>query len=407
MFDRAHTDTSHLSDDANAVAGALSNGAESIGSARIALLDKAVDIDHGELHVTNEWVVLIRPAEMTEEKAAQLQQLAEAEQQNVNRFLVVVGDADSTTAAKLRTAAEGFGFVAPGPDSMDIMSGQVPPQPGDEVPNPLTIQGLTQQGAIRAEDMGITVREHGPEIQDEYGNLVTTLTMQDGSKQVVTKYDYRFDPSKNNFVSIEHFDKDGNFISETSSWEDDAMYGSPQGTKRTSVTWADNSNLTITQTPEGHVTAGITTANGRHAALPPDNPLLTGAVPTVIGAGLTGLDAHVGRGGGIPMLTEDSVKSLGTAARVAGPALGLAGAAYNVIAAETATQACIGGISGVFAVGGGYGGEKLGVAAAGWAGVATGPFAPVAVPVFAVAGGLGGQYALGKLGTFVGEAICT
>jgi hypothetical protein len=75
MFQRAHKDTANLSDYANAVAGALSGGAESIGKARIALLDKAIGVERGELHVTNEWVVLIKRAMMSAEKAAGLQAL--------------------------------------------------------------------------------------------------------------------------------------------------------------------------------------------------------------------------------------------------------------------------------------------------------------------------------------------
>jgi uncharacterized protein YukE len=110
MFQRAHKSTAELSDYANAVAGALNGGAESIGSARIALLDKAIDIERGELYVTNEWVVLIRQAMMSAEKAAELQTFAEAEQQNINHLLVAVGRADSNTASKVQAAAKNFGL---------------------------------------------------------------------------------------------------------------------------------------------------------------------------------------------------------------------------------------------------------------------------------------------------------
>lgn len=106
------------------------------------------------------------------------------------------------------------------------------------------------------------------------------------------------------------------------------------------------------------------------------------------------------------MLTAESVQHAGTTAKFAGPALGLAGAAYNVFAAETATQACVGGISGVFGVGGDYAGGQAGVWAAGWAGLSTGPFAPIAVPLFAVGGAYAGQTLLSSLGTKVGEAVC-
>jgi len=39
-------------------------------------------------------------------------------------------------------------------------------------------------------------------------------------------------------------------------------------------------------------------------------------------------------------------------------------------------------------------------------GLATGPFAPAAVPVFAVAGGLVGGFGGIEMGEFVGEALC-
>ena len=61
MFDRANRETSKFSDYANRVATALRNGSGPLGAARTALLNKTDQIDHGELHVTDSWVVLIKP----------------------------------------------------------------------------------------------------------------------------------------------------------------------------------------------------------------------------------------------------------------------------------------------------------------------------------------------------------
>jgi hypothetical protein len=114
MFERAHKDTTEVSEYADAVAGALSGAAGSIGSARIALLDKAIDIECGELHVTNQWVVLIEPVMMSTEKAAELQALAEGKQKIINQLLVALGQADNDTASEVQDAAKKFGYVSPG-----------------------------------------------------------------------------------------------------------------------------------------------------------------------------------------------------------------------------------------------------------------------------------------------------
>src|SRR5690349_13184495 len=80
MFTRAERDALKFSGYADAVAAALSGGAESIGSARRTLLAKADEVDTGPLNVTDQWVVLVDPAFMSEEEMAKLQALALEEQ---------------------------------------------------------------------------------------------------------------------------------------------------------------------------------------------------------------------------------------------------------------------------------------------------------------------------------------
>ncbi|WP_235658294.1 hypothetical protein [Mycolicibacterium moriokaense] len=80
MFGRASRDASTFSEYANAVASALKNGSGTIGSTRTALLNKADQVDQGELNVTDQWVVLIDPVRMSADKLAQPQALAQEQQ---------------------------------------------------------------------------------------------------------------------------------------------------------------------------------------------------------------------------------------------------------------------------------------------------------------------------------------
>lgn len=87
MFGRATDKASTFKHYTDAVAHALSAGAGAIGSARTALLSHADDIDRGELSVNDMWVVLIKPARVSAEKAASLQEQAKSEQAEINRLL--------------------------------------------------------------------------------------------------------------------------------------------------------------------------------------------------------------------------------------------------------------------------------------------------------------------------------
>lgn len=91
MFSRATVKASTFKNYADAVAQALSSGAGAIGTARIALLNHADEVDRGELSVNDMWVVLIKPARVSAEKAAALQARAKAEQAEINRLLLALG----------------------------------------------------------------------------------------------------------------------------------------------------------------------------------------------------------------------------------------------------------------------------------------------------------------------------
>ena len=80
MFERAQDQADAFAAYTRDVGAALRDGAGTIGAARTALLDKADEIDmNGQLHVSDQWVVLITGAAMTAEEAAALERRAQAE----------------------------------------------------------------------------------------------------------------------------------------------------------------------------------------------------------------------------------------------------------------------------------------------------------------------------------------
>lgn len=391
MFVRADRRATTLLDHAMALASALRNGSDTIGSARTALLDKADLVDAGALHVTDEWVVLVDAVRMSRERLAELRALARSEQESINRLLSEVGDADDDTANAVVAIAEGHGFATAGPPT-DLGSMIVPDaqRPGDQVPDPRDPMGLMTQEAIRGVHEATAIVDVSEPVENEYGDEVTTVTMQDGSRSELTVYDPFDWPSKQGFAAITQFDKDGNEVSHTSSW-----HGLGNDCDYTSVTWPDGSNYTMSLGPDGTRRAGFTAADGRHTAIPVE---LIDQMSLVAGSALSGLDKHLARGGTLPMVTEESLESVSKATKFAGPALTVATTVFDMVMADSAHDACVAFVAGAVGFGGGWAGAELGAAASSWAP----PFVPWAAAGGAGLGGLLG----GKLGEFVGEVAC-
>jgi hypothetical protein len=327
MFGCADATAERFSKYTRASAEALSGGAATIGGARTPLLAKADELDAGPLNVTDQWVVLIDPVYMSEEEMAKLQALAVEEQAAVNTMLADVGDADSATADAVVAAGNKFGFAEPGPPA-DLSEMMVSPsqRPGDQIPDPRTPVGMMGQEAIRAADEQQNVREI-IESETALGEEVTTVIKQDGSKAVTTRMDPFEWPSKQDFYEMEEFDKDGNFVARTSSWHDlgnDCDY--------TSITYADGSNLTMSMDPTGYRTAGFTTSDGRHSAVPVE---LIDNISLGAGSAMSGLEKHIARGGSLPMLTAESVENVGKSMKFGGPALGVATTLFDMVMADS------------------------------------------------------------------------
>ncbi|MBU9763217.1 hypothetical protein FR943_05075 [Mycobacterium sp. TNTM28] len=301
MFAQATRRASHFQNYTEAVSEVLSRGSGLIGKARTDLLREADEIDKGELNVTDQWVVLIDPAGMSAEKAAGLQKQAESAQMEINRLLTAVGDADQETAQKLllaRTGRESGGAFndvqMPGPRVL-------PPRPGDEVPDPRTPDGKTLQDITRAGDMATTVREQS-ETEDNLGNKITTLTMLDGSKQVITEFGgsvaYRSFPEGT--VKVEHIGRNGNHISDTYT------YHNKDGSTRTDITWGDGTQLSIAKDADGNCLGGVTVPGVKSGVLP--DTFFTHPIPAAAGASFSGLEKQAGRG--IPILSADALDNV-------------------------------------------------------------------------------------------------
>ncbi|MBA0048862.1 hypothetical protein [Mycobacteroides sp. LB1] len=383
MFGRTRRYAADMADYATDIGHALGDGSTRIGNARSALLDKANEIDQGQFHVTDQWVVLIKPAQMTAEQAAALKQQAQADQLRVDQLLLTVGEADDATADAMQTAAKKHGFE-PNP-----LTGLVIPKPSDEVPNPSTPLGIIQQQSILKEDMGVTVRDRQESEPDAQGTKTITLTMQDGSKQVETDFGFQADRSKADKVQIQHFAADGSAISTTTSWKD------WDGTKNTEVDWPNQTFVNMREYKDGTKTAWVTTADGKSAEVPPYK-FLAHPVASSVGGALTAIDKASETG--IPFLGQEAVEKVGVGARFAGPALGIGMTLYDMANAQDPTEACVAGISGGFGVAGAWGGGAV----TGLLGIESGPL-DVAV---AGAGSVAGEQLFGWVGDKVGRAVC-
>lgn len=394
MFGRADADAERFSTYTDAVASALSGGAGSIGSARTALLAKAEEVDAGPLSVTDQWVVLVDPVMMSEKEMAALQARARQEQGVLNEMLIAVGEADDAVAEAVVAAGAQFGLVEPGqPTGLGDLLLPTAQRPADQVPDPRTAAGVVAQESIRSADQQQNVREVIDSTND-YGEEVTTVVKQDGSRIVKTRMDPFEWPSKQDFYQIEEFDKSGDFIARTSSWHDlanDCDY--------TSITYADGSNWTMSMDPTGYRTGGFTTADGRHSAVPVE---LIDQMSLGTGAAMSGLEAHIKRGGSLPMVTAESLENVGKTMKVGGPALGVATTVFDMVMADSGKDRCIAFVSGVAGGGAGWGMAEAGAALGAFGGAAAPLMVPFGAIVLGVVGGLGGA----ELGKFVGDVVC-
>lgn len=367
MFDRAKKQTDDFSKYTTAVGNALSGAAGPIGGARTALLKKADEIDNsGQLHVSDQWVVLVKGGQMTIEQAAALEKRAQSEQITVNGLLTDVGAADDAAAAAVSAAGQSHGFQLPDPTSLDrLYPGAL--KPGDEVPNPFSHVGATQQAILRDSDMAQTLRETRVETQydpvtGEEVSTTTTKYMLDGSRYVKTVDAKPPFPDRSPITTEVHYDKNGNEISTTRTVKYSLSAHRDFAGKTISTTeYADGTVAELTDWPDGKQTCKVTTPDGREADVPLD--LIDTPVATVLGA--TG--------------------------KYLGPGVSIASALWGVAVAESDFQRCVASAEGAASVASGT-----------FVGIALSEFTPlVSIPAGILAAS-GGE----ALGNWIGNTFC-
>lgn len=373
MFDRARTQTDEFSKYTTAVGDALKEGAGTIGTARTALLNKADEIDAtGQLHVSDQWVVLVKGGQMTVEQAAALERRAQSEQVTVNGLLAKVGAADEGSAGKVTSAAQRHGFAVPNPGGLGSLFPGIQ-KPGDEVPNPMSPLGVMQQSIIRDGVMETTVRETKVEkyLNPDTGEEVATITtvyMMDGSKHVRTVSTKSEFSDRGPGTTEVHFDKNGNEISRTTSatfneWAHPSVAGKTISTTQ----YANGTRAELTEWPDGRQMLVVTTPDGRQSDVPinlTDHPVMSplGAVVGVLPGGT-----------------------------YTGPGASIATSLYDIAVADSTFEKCVATAEGATSL-----------AAGTLAGLATSEAGPlVSIPVALVAAG-GGE----ALGNWIGNTFC-
>ncbi|VEG58185.1 Uncharacterised protein [Mycolicibacterium aurum] len=397
MFDRAAKQTEAFSAYTSALSGVLIAGAGTIGDARTALLDRADQIDMtGQLHVNEQWVVLIAGTRMTLDEAAALEKRAQAEQMTVNGLLLKVGAADDDTADSLAAAAMPYGVDMPGtsdPNDPFRIPTSGSQRPGDEVPNPSNPVGMMQQAVIRDTDMAQTVRDTKTETKydpatGEEISTTTTIYKQDGSRHVTTVNARPTFSDRGPTTTETHFDKDGDEISETSSFtfNDFGDHGM-ENANVTTVTFPNGTVTTLIEYPGGGRSATVQVPGRPPADVPLelfDNPaLMTGE------AAITGLESQAPRG--FPMLSDDAAERVRIGAKYGGPALGIATALWDVAVADSGFQRCVATAEGVTSLTTG--------ALAGLATSEMGPWVAITAAIGASEGGT-------ALGNWIGNTFC-
>lgn len=385
MFRRATERSSAFKNYTESYAAALQKGSASIGGARTGLLGLAEEIDAGELNVTDQWVVMIDPVKVSAEKAADLEKQAVTAQAEVNELLLAVGEADEATTRAILSArvdaGDTFGNLIVGPPS----PGPLPP--GDDVPDPSKEEGKQFQEIARAQDMATTIREVS-DTSDKDGNRITTLTMLDGSTQVMTEYVDQGLPSEQVYpagtVTVLHTDRFGKTVALTSTIPRE------DGGSLTEVWYANGTHIAISETADGIQTGSCSKPGGTPTVLP--DSFFNDPVPTLAGAALSGLEVQAGKG--IPKLSADVLDGLKAGGKFGGPAVGIASMAYNMVSAETLRDRCVAAWSGGVGLAGGLATT-----------VAVGAI-PGVGPLAAMGISSGSGFVFGYVGELVGNVVC-
>lgn len=385
------------------VAGVLSQAFHTLSSVK-ERLDSAVKmIELGPLNISDQWVVLINGEEMTQARYEALQRIQKAFQDKLNPLLVELSAADEECARRLQYIAQHY--TSARLDPHDIYASD---RVSEAVPNPSTENGLALQEALRQQDAALTVRETHEEINAD-GSLVKTVTMQDGSKQVITmnekytdpKYRSMFGekPPVSNLQQVQSYDSSGKLISTVRTQTFDELMSDWEMGQRTQtvISVPGQGTVVIDRKSDGTVYGTFWDPEGSYKAIPADSPFFTHPMATTVGGAITGLETAAGKGALSTALSLDEASKIKAGSKFAGPALGMAVTAFDMATAETPREACVAGVGGAIGTGGSVLAGSL--ASAYVPGVATATGASVLASMF-------GSWVFGSIGNAIGEKVC-
>lgn len=391
-YERAKRKSIVVGDLADGLSAAMTQGYWNLTTAKKNIVDKAAEIESGNFNVGDSWVVTIKPIEMTVGEARAALERRNQLQVELNLMVVAMGAADDSTSNALLAAAKAQGFVMEQPDFAQMMiatlNGLV--KPDDDVPNPLTFIGARDQRAIADADAALTVASEESGTNAD-GEPTKTVHMQDGSTKVFTETETA---GGKPMTSEQDYDPTGKLVVTTNTFP----WGE-SGATMTSIRYAQDQTLVELVTyPNGQTSGTIYPQGKADQAIPADSQFFSHPALTSLGGVLSATETYGddALAKSLPTLTKNSFENLHAGAKYGGLGLATGIALYDVATADSPGDKCRAAISGAMSVAGGWGGGALGAA--------------VPVPgldvVTAGAGGAGGSWLFGWVGSEIGKAVC-
>ncbi|MFC6012507.1 hypothetical protein [Nocardia lasii] len=349
-------------------------------------------IENGPLEVNDLWIVVLKPEPMDDARFKVLKQAQTAFQEQLNPLVTELGKADDEIRTKLSFLVSRVNKDYEMDPTRVTYGSEYLPRTG--VPDPSTEQGRTDQREIQQLEAAITVRHTDTGEPDINGSITTTMTMQDGSKQVVlTNKDW-------GLTIASSYDPSGELKSTTSTNENRYT-----GLTTTTTETPGQAKVTVWKDKDGKTGGTVTDLRtGETFPIPENSPIFTPNADgssffthpylTSVGSGLSALETYTGNAlensKGIPILDPSQTGKLHVGAKVLGPGLSLAVAGWDVIQEEDWHKKCVAGTSGLAGAAGGWMG--------GVAGAKGGPFG-------SFVGGALGTWTFGWAGSKFGEKV--
>ncbi len=400
MLSRTAQQAAFFGDVADGTMAAIDSYYYAMSSARDRINTLVATIDSGPLHVDDKWIVLLDPEPMDEERLKVLQVAQDAFQEQLNPLITELGQIDDATVAKLKLINYRYSDVMLEPNDPNAF-----PRPDDGVPDPQYEQGRQMQKDLQDQDAAVTVAGISEETKD--GTTVKTVTMQDGSKQIITSSDnYQVPPGTlyplsfgppdgyqgDNMQRVDKYDAAGNLISSVQTVRSNYI----DGATWTSIDVPGQAKIDMKTDSFGNTVGTAWAPDGKMATIPADSPFFTHPAITSVGAAVTGLETAAGKGALNMALDAEAINGVKVGSKFAGPGIGVATTIWDMASAQTPREACVAGVSGTLGtIGSTALGSVMGI-----------PGGPVVGTASGMVGAAAGSWIFGYLGSKLGEEVC-